>query len=257
MDNNLPTDPEFRRKICALKGIPYTDPEPPPVAPTEPEVTYTAAEIDALVEMAVNQRMRSFGQRMQNMLADQQDLSLLRTVQDLRWRVRDLEGRLTKPLDPRGDLPDISETAKLHIQLFDNKKHPPKQVGKKRSTIANQLLKLYVWTCSKKDVAQFAEGTCGSFYMPMYVPNTAYARKRIADKLDYLGADDANLIGCLTNSKYSKRQQPDQAAMISDQNHLWLHIRGELIDCGLPRSAPDDAHTNAAVFHWYWPDILT
>ena len=90
----------------------------------------------------------------------------------------------------------------------------------------------------------------------MYVPNTAYTRKRIADKLDYLGADDAKLIGCLTNSKYSKRQQPDQAAMISASNHLWLHIRGELIDCGLPRSAPDDAQANAAIFHWYWPDIL-
>jgi hypothetical protein len=59
-----------------------------------------------------------------------------------------------------------------------------------------------------------------------------------------------SLIGCLTNSKYSKRQQPDQAAMISDQNHLWLHIRGELIDCGLPRSAPNGAQANPAIFHW-------
>ena len=215
MDYNLPTDPEFRRKICALKGIPYTDPEPMVATPAEPKETYTAAEIHALIEMAVNDRMRSIEQRMKDMLANQHDLSLLRTVEDLRWRVRDLEDRLTKPLDPRGDLPDIGEITKLHIQLFDNKKHPPKQIGKKRSTIANQLLKLYVWTCPKKDIAQFAEGTCGNFYMPMYVPNTAYTRKRIADKLDYLGADDAKLIGCLTNSKYSKRQQPDQAAMIS------------------------------------------
>ena len=256
MDNNLPTDPEFRRKICALKGIPYTDPAPMAMAPAEPEETYTAAEIRALIEMAVNERMRSFEQQMKNTLANQQDLPLLRTVEDLRWRVRNLEDRLTKPLDPRGDLPDLSEITKLHIQLFDNKKHPPKQIGKKRSTVANQLLKLYVWTCPKKDIAQFAEGTCGNFYMPMYVPNTAYARKRIGDKLDYLGADEAKLIGCLTNSKYSKRQQADQAAIISDENHLWLHIRGELIDCGLPRSAPDDARANAAICHWYWPDSL-
>jgi hypothetical protein len=256
MDNNLPTDPEFRRKNCALKGIPYTEPQPMVSAPTEPEETYTAAEIHALVEMAVNERMRSFEQRMKNMLADQHDQSLLRTVEDLRWRLRDLEDRFTKPLDLRGDLPDLSEITKLHIQLFDNKKHPPKQIGKKRSTTANQLLKLYVWTCPKKDIAQFAEGTCGNLYMPMYVPNTAYSRKRIANKLDYLGANDAKLVGCLTNSKYSKRQQPDQAAIISDQNHLWLHIRGELVDCGLPRSAPNDAQANAAIFHWYWPDIL-
>src|SRR5690242_1635188 len=30
----------------------------------------------------------------------------------------------------------------------------------------------------------------------------------------------------------------------------------ELIDCGLPRSAPDDAQPNAAIFHWCWPDTL-
>jgi hypothetical protein len=193
---------------------------------------------------------------MEKMLAEQKGLSLLRTVEELRWHVRDLEGWLTKPLDPRGHLPDLSEITKLHVQLFDNKKHPPKQIGKKRSTIANQLLKLYVWTCSKKDIAQFAEGTCGNFFMPMFVLNTAYTHKRIANKLDYLGADDTKLIGCLTNSKYSKRQKPDQAAMISDQSHLRLHIRGELIDCGLPRSAPDDALENAAIFHWYWPEVL-
>src|SRR5450631_1744184 len=80
MDNNLPTDPEFRRKICALRGIPYTEQEPMVSAPAEPEETYTAAEIRALVEMAVNERMRSFEQRMKNMLADQHDPSLLRTV---------------------------------------------------------------------------------------------------------------------------------------------------------------------------------
>ncbi len=259
MHHNLPTDPEFRREICAIKGIPYTDPEPPvaaPAAPARPEKTYTAVEVLSLIEAAVNERMHSFEHRMMELLAKQEDLSLLRTVEDLRWRVRDLEDRLIKPLDLRGDLPDRSEITKLHVPLFDNKKNPPKQIRKKRSTIANQLLKLYVWTCPKKDIAQYAEGTCGNFYMPMYVPNTAYTRKRIADKLDYLGADGAKLIGCLTNSKYSKRQQPDQAATILDQNNLWLHIRGKLMDCGLPRSVPNDAQTNAAIFHWYWPDVL-
>jgi hypothetical protein len=257
MDYNLPTDPEFRRKICALKGIPYTDPEPPPVAaPTPSEQTYTAAEIQALIDVTVNERMRALEHRMKTMLDDRQGSSLLRTVEDLRWRVRDLENRLTKPIDPRGSLPDVAEVTKLHIQFFDNRRHPAKQFGKKRSTIANQLLKVYAWTCPKKDITQFAEGTCGNFYMPMYVPNTAYSRKRIADMLDYLACDDAKLIGCLTNSKYSKGQQPDQSAMISANNHLWLHIRGELVDCGLPRSAPDDADANAAIFHWYWPDIL-
>ena len=259
MHDNLPTDPEFRRQICDLKGIPYTDPEPPVAAattPTQQEPTYTAAEIQLLVNSTVQERMRAFELRMKDLLENRQDPMLIRTIEDLRFRVRDLESRLTKPLDPRGSLPDLAEVTKLHIQLFDNKKHQAKQFGNKRSTIANQLLKVYAWTCPKKDIAHWAEGTCGNFYMPMYVPNTAYARKRLGDKLDYLGADDAKLIGCLTNSKYSKRQQPDQAAMISDENHLWLDIRGAVVDCGLPRSAPDDAHANAAIFHWYWPDIL-
>jgi hypothetical protein len=258
MYDNLPSDPEFRRVICKLKGIPYTDPEPPSssAGPPVPAQTFTAAEVRALVETAVRERMSLFEQHVKKLIADQKDLSLLRTVEDLRWRVRDLETRQTQPVDPRGHLPDLREITKLHIQLFDNKKNPPKQTGKKRSTIANQLLKLYAWTCPRKNIPEYAEGTCGNFYMPMYVPNTAYTRKRIGDKLDYLGVDGAKLIGCLTNSKYSKRQQPDQAAIISPANHLWLHIRGELIDCGVPRSAPNDAQRNAAIFHWYWPDTL-
>ena len=125
MHDNLPTDPEFRRKICALKGIPYSDPEPVVATPAAPE-TYTAAEVHKLIELAVNERMRVFELRIKNMLTDQKDLSLLRTVEDLRWRVRDLEDRLTKPLDPRGHLPDLTEITKIHVQLFDNKQHPPK-----------------------------------------------------------------------------------------------------------------------------------
>jgi hypothetical protein len=258
MYDNLPSDPEFRRVVCRLKGIPYTDPEPPTsiAEPTIPEQTVTAPEIKVLVEMAVKEQMNAFEQRIKKLIADQKDLSLLRTIDDLRWRVRDLENRLTKPVDPRGHLPDLREITKLHVQLFDNRNHSPKQRGEKRSTIPNQLLKLYAWTCAKKDIPEYAEGTWGNFYMPMYVPNTSYTRKRIGDKLDYLGADGAKLIGCLTNSKYSQRQQPDQAAVISPANHLWLHIRGELIDCGFPRSAPHDAQPNATIFHWCWPDTL-
>ena len=65
MHHNLPTDPEFRREICAIKGIPYTDPEPPVATPAAPE-TYTAVEVLSLIEAAVNERMRSFEQRMRN-----------------------------------------------------------------------------------------------------------------------------------------------------------------------------------------------
>ena len=70
---------------------------------------------------------------MKTLIVDQKDLSLLRTVDELRWRVRDLENRLIKPVDPRGHLPDLREITKLHAQLFDNRKHSSKQTGKKRS----------------------------------------------------------------------------------------------------------------------------
>jgi len=256
MEDDQTTDPAFLL-YCKQNGIPYTGAESTPQdSVQELDGYFAAAEIQALVEMAVREQMQSFEQRVKNLIADQKSLSLLRTVEELRWRIHDLENRLSRPVDPRGHLPDLGEITKLHVQLFDNKRNPPKQAGKKRSTIANQLLKLYAWTCPKRDIAQYAEGTCGNFYIPMYVPNTAYARKRIGDKLDYLGVNDAKLVGCLTNTKYSKRQQPDQAAFISGANHLWLHIRGEVINCGFPRSAPDDVKANAAVFHWYWPEVL-
>ena len=64
MDDNLPSDPEFRRKICAL-----TDPEPMVETPAAAE-TFTAAEVLKLIELTVNGRMRLFEQRMKNMLAD-------------------------------------------------------------------------------------------------------------------------------------------------------------------------------------------
>ena len=103
MYDNLPSDPEFRRVICKLKGIPYTDPEPPSsiAGPTVPAQTFTAAEVRALVETAVRERMSLFEQHVKKLIADQKDLSLLRTVEDLRWRVRDLETRQTQPVDHR------------------------------------------------------------------------------------------------------------------------------------------------------------
>src|SRR6516165_8413140 len=78
MYDNLPSDPEFRRVVCRLKGIPYTDPEPPTsiAEPTIPEQTVTAPEIKVLVEMAVKEQMNAFEQRIKKLIADQKDLSL-------------------------------------------------------------------------------------------------------------------------------------------------------------------------------------
>ena len=47
MDDNLPSDPEIRRKICALKGIPYTDPEPTVATPAVPGDLHSGGSLHA------------------------------------------------------------------------------------------------------------------------------------------------------------------------------------------------------------------
>jgi hypothetical protein len=68
---------------------------------------------------------------MRILLADQHDLSLLRRVEDLRWRVSELENRLTRPLDPPSSTSSFL-TATRSIRRSRS--------AEKRSTIANQLL---------------------------------------------------------------------------------------------------------------------
>jgi hypothetical protein len=46
MYDNLPSDPEVRRVICKLKGIPYTDPEPP----VEPAAARSARDVVVMVD---------------------------------------------------------------------------------------------------------------------------------------------------------------------------------------------------------------
>ena len=99
-------------------------------------------------------------------------------------------------------------------------------------------------------------GNCGDLSIPVYKPNTAYTRKRIGDKLDYLNANGARWIGCLTSTSTHDKQCVDQAAVIASDWRLRLHIRGEELDLGLPKSRPDDANEKAAVWRWYWPDLF-
>ena len=61
-------------------------------------------------------------------------------------------------------------------------------------------------------------------------------------------------VGCLTASKYGGGQFPDQAAVMSGTNHLWLNVRGDALDCGMPSTKKDDYKGNAPVFTWYYPD---
>jgi hypothetical protein len=157
---------DFLKEVARIKGIPYVEP-PEPNRPSISEPTYTAKEIELLIGMRVNERMHGLRQEMINMIAGQTDRWVYRMIDDLRRQVAELQERLTKPIDPRAVLPDLKEMTKIRIQYWDNKTNRPPQHGRKRTTIANHLLKLYVWTCPKKDVSQYAEGNCGSFYMPM------------------------------------------------------------------------------------------
>ena len=66
------------------------------IEPRYPGQTVATVTRRMLIDMTVYDRMRTFEQRTERLLTDQQDLSLLRTVEDLRWRVRDLENQLLK-----------------------------------------------------------------------------------------------------------------------------------------------------------------
>jgi hypothetical protein len=92
--------------------------------------------------------------------------------------------------------------------------------------------------------------------MPVYKPNIAATRKRIGMNLDYLNVDDAKFVGALTPSKYSKKRFWDQAGIVMFDNHLYLQIRDDRIDCGMPRTSADDFEPTASILNWYYPDTI-
>ena len=105
-------------------------------------------------------------------------------------------------------------------------------------------------------MGKYAKGTCGQKYIPVYQPNTAYTRKRIGTKLDYPQVNESAQHWLLrTASKYGGGQFPDQGCQVmSGTNHLWLNVRGDAVDCGMPCTRKDDYKGNAPVFTWYYPD---
>jgi len=175
--------------------------------------------------------------------------------EDFRHEIGQLETRLAAPSNPCQQFPARDQITKIRVQMFNNETNPsPKTYGKKKGGVPNFRLKLYVWTCPLRETRRHLEGTCGNFYIPIYKPNIAATRKRIGTNLDYLAADDAKFIGALTVRKYGTSRFWDQAAVIYPDNHLYLHIRGQQIDCGMPRTAPDDWNPGASVLNWYFPD---
>ena len=231
------------------------------LTPAPAPATVNMVEVEMMIDMAIREARKDWMREMEVLLSNfQPDHSLRSLVTDLQYQVKELQTQLTKPIDPSIGIPPVEEITKIRIQFWDNKANPPPveydRRGKpKRRTIPNHLLQLTIWTCHKSHMWKYAKGTCGQKYMPVYQPNTAYTRKRIGTKLDYLGVNEsAQYIGCLTASKYGGGQFPDQAAVMSGTNHLWLNVRGDALDCGMPSTKKDDYKGNAPVFTWYYPD---
>jgi hypothetical protein len=97
----------------------------------------------------------------------QQQKQLNALWDELKLCRQDAEVKRVMPINPRNQLPDLNAITKIRVQFFDNKANAPPTYSKKRSTIPNHLLKLYVWTCNKRDVSQYAEGTCGNLWQPV------------------------------------------------------------------------------------------
>jgi len=165
-------------------------------------------------------------------------------IDDLTREVAILKG--TAPRDPRPVLPLVSEITKIKVQIFHN-------TGKGK--IAWKL-KLYVWTCPPDKCSKHLEGTCGDFYMHMADPHHRSHRRYNGDKLDYLNADDAKLVGalCISKSQFDQGKHFDQAAIVMPDNHLYLDLYGQRVDCGMMRSGGSDWANDAALGLWQYPD---
>ncbi len=236
----------------------YT-PKPTPERPSE--ATYSPDEARVQFDLGLRDMRREIISEIKNEIADQvrmATLPLIYQINDLKHEIDRVKDRLTTPIDPCQQFPDLGKIIKIKVQLFDNKTNSsPKQYGKQRSGKPNFQLKLYVWTCPKGEIARHIEGTCGNFFINAYQPGIAATRKRIAGNLDYLDADDAKFIGALSPTKYSNQRFWNQAAIIMQDNHLYLQVRDERIDCGIGRSAPADWQKGAAVHVWHWrPDMI-
>lgn len=166
---------------------------------------------------------------------------------------------------PGHELPPLDQITKIQLQYWDNQLNPPAPrydaKGKRlKSTLPNNLFKLYVWTCPPDEIHTRARGSCREMWVPVYPPNSARSRKRLGDKLDYLEVtpgDGIKWYGCLTTSiDQRSKQYPDQAIVVHEDGRLYMSIRGEAISCGMPKFTTDDAEQHAPLCSWYWETQL-
>jgi hypothetical protein len=254
----LPTEfitEDPRTVIARIRGISFEPTSPQPIAACQPrrdnqdKVSISRAEFEGLERMLMQQgdQVRELAQRVVGFE------SLLQTFDKRLFRTEHDMVAFRQPTDttPPDEIPDLSQVTKMQAQFFDNRKIKNKKSGK-----ANFLLKINVWKCPEELIKRHPEGNCGNRYAVLYKPNTAYYRKRMQGILDYLHADDAQFIGCLSPSLYGHARNPNHAVIISPDWRLFLHLDGQTIPLGLPKPKPDDAKDNAAIHRWYWPDVF-
>ena len=228
-----------REEFARLRGEAYIPPVE--IAPLPP--TVNMVEVQLMIDMAVRQARKEIAQEFEHRLAEfKPERSLTRMIFDLQGQVEQLKGVLNADINPCQKIPDPASITKLRAQIFHN-------TGK---GVPTRQLKIVVWECERSKITRHKEGTCGNFYMPMQTPGRM-ARKRFGDTLDYLGANDAKLLGCLLDKKYGSRKSSDQAAIIMPDDHLYIQLGEERLDCGMMKPITDRKR-GAPRGEWFWPD---
>jgi hypothetical protein len=232
---------DVRAELARLRGQIYVpEPTPEPIAPSEK--TYSIREVELLIEESEKRLSNTFQQMLAQRRPDH-DPTLLAMVMEMKRKIELLDAQVNSDMVPSQRIPDPDSITKLRAQIFHN-------TGR---GVPTRQLKLVVWTCDMAKVSRYKEGTCGNFYVPVYAPGRM-ARKRLGDALDYLNANHAKLVGCLLDKKYGSKKFADQAVIIMPDDHLYLQLGSERIDCGGMQPAGDDWAPDAPKGTWWWPD---
>ena len=193
--------------------------------------------------------MDSSAQYVKDMIYDRDEQWQIK-VKDLQNQILDLKGVAAQKAMM---IPPIEQISKIKIQLMDNRKPSPNWNQKTPSGKAKFKLKFYIWACAIAEVSRFLEGNCGSLYMNLYSPRDRNISRRHGNHLDYLQADDAQMIGALFSAD-GKHRLWDQAGILMQDHHLFLQVRDRRLDFGCGFAGSPDWKAGAHIRRWVWPD---
>src|SRR5262249_51695077 len=110
-----------------------------------------------------------------------------KNVHDLIRQMKEMQSKDQSESVDHVQFPPVGQIRKIVAQFWDNKAEPVARRDNKRSNIPNFLLKLHVWTIGAN--ASLVEGDCGDYWMPLFIPGTAYSRLEIVQSIippDYM-----------------------------------------------------------------------